>query len=153
VFYFAYVSNMCERQMVQRCPSTRFVGVASLSDRRIAFTRSSVNRGCGVADAVKSPGHKLWGLVYELSDADVASLDRSEGYQAGRTRNCYWRRSCTVFLDGDDSRPFPAETYFAEAQPNPPRPNEAYKLLIVRGARGRLPPEYVSELELIEADP
>jgi hypothetical protein len=58
-----------------------------------------------------------------------------------------------VFLDGDDSRPIDAETYFAEAQPNPPRPNQAYKLLIVGGARGRLPPPYVAELEQIQADP
>jgi len=58
-----------------------------------------------------------------------------------------------VFLDGDKSRPFEAETYFAEAQPNPPLPNQAYKLLIIGGARGRLPPDYVAELEQIQADP
>jgi AIG2-like family len=117
------------------------------------FHARSHNRGCGVADAVKAPGHRLWGIVYELSDVDVASLDRSEGYQSGRATNSYWRRPCTVFLDGDDGRPFPAETYFAEAQLNPPRPNQSYKLLIVGGARGRLPPEYIAELERIEADP
>jgi hypothetical protein len=153
MFYFAYGSNMEEKQMARRCRSTRFVGIATLPDRGLAFTRKSVNRGCGVADAVKSPGHKMWGIIYELSDADVASLDTSEGYRPGRTWNSYWRRPCTVFLGGDDSRPFSAETYFAEAQPTPPRPNEAYKLLIVGGARGRLPPEYVAELERIEADP
>jgi Gamma-glutamyl cyclotransferase, AIG2-like len=153
MFYFAYGSNMNESQMVERCPSTRFVGVAAMQGRRLAFTRRSVNRNCGVADAVKSPEHKLWGIVYELSDADVTILDRSEGYQPGRTRNSYWRRPCTVLLDGDDSRPIGAETYFAEAQPEPPRPSQAYKLLIVQGARRRLPPEYVAELEQIQADP
>ncbi len=59
MFYFAFGSNMNESQMVERCPSTRFVGVATLPDRRLAFTRRSVNRGCGVAGAVKSPEHKL----------------------------------------------------------------------------------------------
>jgi hypothetical protein len=153
VLYFAYGSNMNEAQMVERCPSARFAGVATLPDRQLAFTRRSVNRGCGAADAVKAPGHKLWGVVYEFSDADLPRLDRSEGYQPGRTRNSYWRRECNVFLGDDDSQPRLVSTYFAEAQPNPPRPNRVYKTLILSGARGRLPPEYVAELERIDADP
>ena len=153
MLYFAYGSNMDESQMVERCPSARFVGVATLPDHRLAFTRKSVKRGCGVADAVKAPEHKLWGVVYELSDADLPMLDTAEGYGPGRTRNSYWRRECTVFLDGDADRPRPVWTYFAEVQPNPPRPNQAYKNLILSGARGRLPPEYVTELEHINAVP
>jgi gamma-glutamylcyclotransferase (GGCT)/AIG2-like uncharacterized protein YtfP len=151
MFYFAYGSNMDESQMVARCPSRQFVGVAVLRGHRLAFPRRSVNRGCGVAGAVESPEHKVWGIVYELLDADVPRLDQSEGYQPGRTSNSYWRRPCTVFLDG--SRSIEAETYFAEPQPNPRRPKQAYKSLIVGGARGRLPPDYVAELEQIQADP
>ena len=44
-----------------------------------------------------------------------------------------------------------AQTYFADPQPNPPLPNQAYKDLILSGARHwRLPDDYVAELEAVE---
>ena len=117
--YFAYGSNMNERQFVDRCPSARFVGIATLRDHRLQFTRRSINRGCGVADAVAAQGHRMWGVVYEMPDADLPNLDRSEGFQPGRSSNSYWRRHCVAFLDDDDGRPISAFTYFAEPQPEP----------------------------------
>lgn len=152
MLYFAYGSNMECAQMRQRCPSAAFVGVARLADHRLAFSRASRTRGCGVADVVPEAGHSVWGVVCQLSELDVGALDKSEGYRPGREKNSYWRRECMVFLDGDESRPVTAQTYFAEREPNPPPPNRAYKALIVSGARyWRLPAEYIAELEAIEA--
>jgi hypothetical protein len=94
VLYFAFGSNLAWAQMKERCPSARFVSIAALPDHRLAFTRKSVNRGCGVADAVRDPGRTLWGVVYEISDLDVGSLDKSEGYRPTRETNSYWRREC-----------------------------------------------------------
>jgi hypothetical protein len=151
VLYFAYGSNMDWGQMRKRCPSARFVGVANLPDHRLGFTRESVNRRCGVADAVREPGMNVWGAVFEVSELDVGVLDKSEGYRPGRERNSYWRRQCMVFLDGDEERPVTAETYFADPEPNPPPPNESYKGLILSGARHwHLPDKYIAELEAIE---
>ena len=76
VFYFAYGSNMNWQQMQRRCPSARFIGVALLRDHKLAFTRRSIRRNCGVADAVPRPGQKLWGVVYEIADLDVGELDK-----------------------------------------------------------------------------
>jgi hypothetical protein len=56
VLYFAYGSNMNWEQMKTRCPSARFVAVALLPDYKLAFTRKSINRGCGVADGVLLDG-------------------------------------------------------------------------------------------------
>jgi len=53
---FAYGSNMNWNQMRERCPSSRFVGIAVLRDHKLAFTRESVNHGCGVADVVAEDG-------------------------------------------------------------------------------------------------
>jgi gamma-glutamylcyclotransferase (GGCT)/AIG2-like uncharacterized protein YtfP len=151
VLYFAYGSNMDWAQMKARCPSVTFVGIARLTDYRLAFTRKSVNRGCGVADVVREAGRSVWGAVFELSELDVGALDKSEGYRPGREKNSYWRRECMVFLDGDENRPVTAQTYFADPQPNPPLPNEAYKALILNGARyWHLPANYIAELEAIE---
>ena len=89
-----------------------------------------------------------------LPDADLPNLDQSEGFRSGRQTNSYWRRDCVVFLNDDDGRPLSASTYFAERQPNPPQPNQAYKDLVVAGARmWGLPAHYIAELERIEVDP
>jgi len=153
MLYFAYGSNLNWQQMQERCPSARFVGVALLPDYKLAFTRESVNRGCGVADAERERGRKIWGVIYEIADLDAGKLDISEGYRPGRETNSYWRRECLVLLDGDEQRPLTACTYFGDPQPNPPLPNAEYKQLIVSGARHwLLPEEYICELETIEVD-
>jgi gamma-glutamylcyclotransferase (GGCT)/AIG2-like uncharacterized protein YtfP len=151
VLYFAYGSNMDWYQLKQRCPSANFVGVAKLPGHRLAFTRRSVNRGCGVADAVLEAGGIVWGVVYEISALDVGILDKTEGYQPGREKNSYRRCECMVFVDGDEARPVTAETYFAETESDAPLPNQAYKNLLLSGARHwNLPGDYFAKLEAIE---
>ena len=148
---FAYGSNMNWNQMRERCPSSRFVGIAVLHDHRLAFTRGSSSRGCGVADVVSVDGARVWGVVYEISDLDVGNLDACEGFSPGRDKNSYYRRESLVLLDGEDQRPLTVSAYFGDPQPNPPLPNDAYKNLIFEGARHwRLPEEYIRELEQIE---
>jgi gamma-glutamylcyclotransferase len=151
VFYFAYGSNMNWQQMQERCPSARFKGVALLPDHKLAFTRKSIKRRCGVADAVPTQGRKIWGVLYEITAPDLVALDKSEGYLPGREKNSYFRRECVVLLNGEDQQPRAAFIYFGEPQSNPPLPNIGYKNLILSGARHRhLPDEYVRELEAIE---
>ena len=140
--------------MRQRCPSARFVGVAILRDHRRAFTRRSINRGCGVAAALPAVGQELWGTVFEMSDDDLAALDKSEGCQAGRDKNSYWRRECEVYRGGVDQPPISVATYFADRQPDPPLPNRAYTGLILSGARRwNLPKLYTDQLGRIECSP
>ena len=138
-------------QMQERCQSSRAVGIAVLRDHRLAFTRRSVNRGCGVADLIAEEGAHVWGVVYEIDDLDVGKLDASEGFRAGRNKNSYLRRECVVFLDGLKQRPLTVSAYFGTPQSNPPLPNAAYKRLILAGARQwHLPEGYIHELEQIE---
>src|SRR5260370_28717436 len=81
MLYFAYGSNMDWDQMKTRCPSACFVGVAVLRDHRLAFTRRSKKRACGVADAVPEEGAAVWGAVFEIADVDIGRLDDTEGYR------------------------------------------------------------------------
>jgi len=151
VLYFAYGSNMNWKQMRERCPSSRFVGIAVLRDHKLAFTRESDDRSCGVADVVAENGTQVWGVVYEIADLDVGKLDASEGFRPGRDKNSYYRRECLVFLDGEDQRPLTVSAYFGDPQPNPPLPNAEYKNLILAGAKHwHLPEDYIRELEQIE---
>jgi hypothetical protein len=138
--------------MRNRCPSARFVTVAKLPDHRLAFSRKSQARGCGVADAVRDPESCVWGVVYEISDFDLTQLDKHEGYRPGRSVNSYWRRECTVLVDDLDGQALTVTTYFADPEPNPPPPNRCYKDLLVAGARQwGLPADYLAKLERIEA--
>jgi len=151
MLYFAYGSNMDWAQMRQRCPSARFVFVAKLTNHRLAFTRKSQNRQCGVADAAPKRGSRIWGVVYEIEEREVGQLDRSEGFRPGRAGNAYTRKERHVIVGGDENKPMAVWVYFAKRQPEPPPPNAKYKRQIIEGAKfWRLPDRYIRELENIE---
>ena len=141
-------------QMRDRCPSARFVGVAKLPGHKLAFSRRSTERNCGVADAVADQGCDIWGVVYEVDDRDIGRLDAAEGYSPGRAKNAYRREERHVLIDGEESKPLSAAVYFAIPEGNPPRPNQAYKSQILKGANyWRLPQEYIRNvLERIETE-
>ena len=81
IFYFAYGSNLNQRQMRERCPESSLVGRAHIKGYRLDFTISSPVRwhGGGCADIVADAGSVVWGLMYKLSDRDLERLDQSEG--------------------------------------------------------------------------
>jgi hypothetical protein len=72
VLYFAYGSNMDPTQMQARCPDARFVSLACLNGHVLCFPRRSKTRGCGVSSILAKDGCETWGVIYELSDADLA---------------------------------------------------------------------------------
>lgn len=154
VLYFAYGSNMEWQQMRDRCPSAKFVCVAKLEDHRLAFTRKSIKRGCGVVDAVAGPGDEVWGVVFQIDDRDIDTLDAKEGFVRGRETNAYVRREISVLENGDANRPISVMTYFvAKKEMNVPSPNSEYRRLLVEGAKHwHLPAEYITKLEKIEAN-
>ena len=138
--------------MRKRCPSAKFCGVAVLNDHRLSFTRRSKIRSCGVADAVPEKGHSVWGVVFKISERDIGSLDKSEGYRPGRKKNAYVRKERHVFADGDEQSPLAVTVYFAIPEESPPLPSQDYKEQILRGARfWNLPEAYIKDvLEPIE---
>jgi hypothetical protein len=149
MLYFAYGSNMYWRQMKERCPSARFVGIAKLKDRRLAFTRISKSRLCGAADIVQVPGCEVWGVIYDIEECDFIALDKAEDYVPDGLENSYNRVQRAVLANGGSETL--VWTYEAVKEPNPPLPSAHYKGLIVEGARyWKLPPEYIEILEAIE---
>ena len=151
MLYFAYGSNLDWVQMKTRCPSATFVNCAKLKDHRLAFTRKSTRRGCGSADAIAKQGRDIWGVVYEIDERDVGSLDEAGGFFPGRAQNAYTRQERHVSEDGDEQKPLLVSIYFAEKQKDPPLPSAEYKRQIVDGARHwHLPQEYIQELEQIK---
>ncbi len=152
MLYFAYGSNLDCRQMRDRCRSSRFISIARLEGHRLAFSRKSINRKCGVADVVEASRESVWGVVYEIADGDVARLDIDEGFRAGRATNSYERVFKEVVLvDFGGGRAVRVETYVAKPQPQPPLPNRAYMEQVISGARfWNLPAQYIERLERVE---
>jgi gamma-glutamylcyclotransferase len=153
MLYFAYGSNMDAEQMKERCPSAKFVCRAKLPSHRLAFTRMSIIRRCGVADILRDETKEVWGIVYELVESELENLDKDEAFRLGRPddQNDYTRENCYVWHEGDAKRPLLVAIYRGHPQPNPPLPNCDYKNLIVAGAmHWQLPADYIRELESIQ---
>ncbi|WP_268885397.1 gamma-glutamylcyclotransferase family protein [Agrobacterium vitis] len=146
VLYFAYGSNMDATQMKARCPDARVVGLASLNGHVLCFPRRSKTRGCGVSSILAKDGCETWGVIYELSDADLVALDRNEGYRQDRdpSNNAYNRITVSVKLDG---KRIDAETYVASRQEGVHPPNAGYLAHIRDGAAHHgLPAAYLEYL-------
>lgn len=147
LLYFAYGSNMDWDQIRERCPSARFCGVAVLLDHRIAFSRYSTTRRCGVADAVGNEGREVWGVVYDIDELDIGHLDKKEGFQPGTIKNPYIREQRHVFLDGHREKPLTVAIYFATPEPGTHLPSQRYKDLILSGAKyWHLPENYIRDI-------
>lgn len=93
IYYFAYGSNMDPKQMAERCPNSKLIGKAYLSDYKLGFTHYSNNQKSAAADIIVTKNECVWGLVYELIKEDLDNLDKREGHP-----NIYRRIKEIVFL-------------------------------------------------------
>lgn len=135
--YFAYGSNLDERQMLERCPDSRRAFRARLRGHRLDFSHFSASRWQGgTADIVPDNAEIVWGLVYEMGDGDFAKLDRWEG---GYER-------VTLCVE-DDAGIQHEVTSYAVREKGSFRPHEVYLGKILSAAeRLGFPSEYVAEL-------
>ncbi len=141
--YFAYGSNLHAPQMAKRCVDSKRVGRAVLVDHRLDFTRRSGDWAGGVADVVPTPGHEVWGLLYEISDSDLCSLDRYEGYPT-----LYGRMQVEVQKDGEPVGN--VLTYFVQEKQPFVAPHPDYLKIIRTAAQEHaFPLEYRKYLEAI----
>lgn len=114
LLYFAYGSNLWRRQMTARCPEHREIGAGRLNGWRWIITTR------GYASIVVSEGDYVLGTVYELSVADVLSLDRFEGVAHGDYRKEMiavdvngQELDCLVYIDPVALAGKPKEEYVA----------------------------------------
>jgi len=117
--YFAYGSNLCARQMARRCPGAVDPRPATLADHDWLINQR------GVATVEPFDGAHVHGVLWQLSDQDLAILDSAEGVPAR-----YRRDRLTVHTDDGPSE---AWVYIDHrVDPGPPRPG--YLERIVDGA-------------------
>lgn len=70
--YFAYGMNTNLDQMARRCPTAASLGPAWIDDYEFVFRTH--------ADIAKSPGSICYGVLWDISKADLKALDMLEGY-------------------------------------------------------------------------
>ncbi len=80
--YFSYGSNISLEKMLKLCPNARLVGTGYLADYQLVFTAHLEQRSRGGADVVPQTGEEVWGLTYEISDAELAAMDANKFYPA-----------------------------------------------------------------------
>lgn len=114
--YFAYGSNLCVRQMALRCPDAADPRPAVLSDHDWLINQR------GVATVEPCAGNQVHGVIWQISDGDLATLDSAEGVPVR-----YRRDRLTV--QADDG-PSPAWVYIDHrVTPGPPRPGYLPKII------------------------
>ncbi len=135
---------MDREQMAERCPGARALGAARLAGWRLTFTRDSPAWGGGVGHIELAQGDEVWGVLWDLTDNQLASLDEYEGVAVG----AYVRDRVTVRFGERDVE---ADVYFAVPR-GYKKPSKKYMAALLRGAEAHgCPDEYVKRLREIEA--
>lgn len=132
--YFAYGSNLDASQMAHRCPGSTCLGRAVLEGYEFVIMSR------GYATIVPQPGARVHGLLWTLTPADEASLDRYESVALDH----YRKETVTVRAENNDL--LPVLTYIAR-ETDSGAPRSGYLERIVRAAEVcGLPDAYITEL-------
>ena len=142
-YYFAYGSNMDQKQMKERCPDAELLGTASLRNYKLVFTIFSETRNCGCADIVPDYFSAVYGLFYRMTDPDFELLDEFEGV----SKKAYRRISVTI--EDGNGKLIEAETYEVVSKESEHQtPSEHYLSQILGPAQEfRFPLDYIKYLE------
>ncbi|MGH2795292.1 MAG: gamma-glutamylcyclotransferase family protein [Actinomycetota bacterium] len=139
MFYFAYGSNMDPEQMEERTPGARALGAARLGGYRLTFTRDSPAWGGGVGHIEADANDEVWGVLWDLTEDHLGSLDVYEGIDVG----AYVRETLTVSFDGRDVE---AHVYLAIPR-GYKQPSKKYMSALIRGAEAHgCPDDYIERL-------
>ncbi len=145
MFYFAYGSNMNLDQMRERRVSYENSRRALLRDYKLGFTKTSKRYNAGVADIVESRDDVVEGVLYEVTEEGMATLDKFEGVN----QNTYKRMKVMVQLE--DGEKLEAITYKVVSAEEPfIPPSKEYMNKIIKGAEiHKLSSNYIQRLKAI----
>ncbi|MBT2969391.1 MAG: hypothetical protein B6D72_11730 [gamma proteobacterium symbiont of Ctena orbiculata] len=150
MLYFSYGSNMSSRRLLSRVPAAEYVTTATLHGHELVFHKRSRD-GSAKCDACETENDNqvVIGIVYEISKADRAVLDRIEGLGKG-----YEVKGVEIITP--QGRAMAAYTYFATSIDKTLKPFHWYKHHVMTGAlEYELPLAYIDRLQRVasRADP
>ena len=125
MYYFAYASNLNQKQMRERCPDSKPLFRATLPNYKLVFIDWSRQWRGGKASIRLFRGEKVPGAIYEVSEQCLRQIDRYE--------SSYNRLNVTVF--NEDGEPIQAITYIKAGQSEETQPSAEYVSTIQQGYR------------------
>jgi gamma-glutamylcyclotransferase (GGCT)/AIG2-like uncharacterized protein YtfP len=132
--YFAYGSNMCPKQMAERCPGGQAIGPAALHNWRFLI---NIRTYATIEAKLQSTTH---GVLWTLTKKHIANLDKYEAVE----EEMYYKKKLKVFRGG---KPTEALVYI-DPVCEKGLPDTIYMKNILNGAKFfNLPKDYISELE------
>lgn len=133
--YFAYGSNMLTKRLQKRCPGAVSKERAHADDWIVEFSKPSIDCS-GKATLSPKNGHRTPGMLFEIPDAEVCCLDKSEGVGYGYERiNKFYVRLA------ESGKIVPVATYLATRVNPALKPYDWYLALVTAGAREHIPDE------------
>lgn len=133
--YFAFGSNLSRIQMKGRCPQSEYLCTGTLQDYEFVYDGYSDARKGAVGNVLRSPGRRVLGAIYEVTQDDISKLD---GYEVN-----YSRSELSVIDEG--GKEVLAYVYHRDALETG-RPSDSYRSIIVDSARElEFPHDYISE--------
>ncbi|MGI9307008.1 MAG: gamma-glutamylcyclotransferase family protein [Gammaproteobacteria bacterium] len=151
--HFAYGSNMSQKQMQCRCKASspqKLDGIFSLAKHALAFHKQSKKDDSGKCNACYTgeDGDNVLGVVYEIGEADMHSLDEYEGHPTQYRR----KPVCVISESGNK---ICAEVYFAckDTIKEGLCPTAGYKSTVLSGAEeAGFPAEYIAKIKAVKTD-
>ena len=124
MLYFAYGSNLCKKQMMDRCKDSKNLENYYLNDHKLCFCWNGLSSNPnGVANVAEETGSKVPGVIFEISDNtdsqknDERELNKYEGFN--RTPKIYIKK---YFKHKDQNVLF----YVLNGKCDPRKPKESY---------------------------
>ena len=116
MYYFAYASNLNQKQMLERCPGSKPEFIATLPNYKLVFVGWSRQVRGGKASIRLSRDEKVLGAIYDVSEQCLRQLDKYE--------SSYDRLRITVF--NEDGESIQAITYIKAGQSEETMPSPEY---------------------------
>jgi hypothetical protein len=146
MFLFIYCEWLDSDLVKKSLPDVKFVSKATLKDHKVAFSSFTEDvsdemmyGGCHLEGA---PGQTLYGVLYEISDGELAKLDKLTRVEEGR----YAKKYPTV-LDGS-GKSYHAVAHSIKNPKGPSRPTKDYMDHMIKGAKEHgFPESYIDLLE------
>ena len=139
--YFAYNAQVAPQRMASAAPGAEFTFVAHLPEWRLTFPHKDSHWKGGLPSAQPDPGNTVWGVVFELSEAELKAIDETEADEG--------RQRATVEIMDRNGRRHEVVTHLHNGKANGEhRPSADYLQLMLAGSRHwNLPAGWIAGLE------
>ena len=145
--YLLIYCEWLDSELVKKSlPDAKLIGTATLKDHKVAFSSftedGSPEMMYGGCHLEAAPGQTLYGILYEISDEELAKLDKLTRVEQGR----YVRKYPTV-ADGS-GKLYNAVAHSIKNHKGKSRPAKDYMDHMIKGAKAHsFPKPYIDLLE------